>query len=257
MTDQIQETNPEIKSMFVTDKLTLVQIAKSVYSLGINESSILISNEGLSFRGMDNSHVCLIDMGLPNTIFENFETNQDLKITVKTDSFLKLVNSLDTKGSITIEATTKKIIIKQNGLSTVLENYEPSEIDYPLPKIPYDTNMSLSNETTKEIIKVLKQFAKNFDYITFNQFDEQFCLSSKSDDKESSSKTYGKNEIDFKSWEQAETTFSLEYISEFLKTLNAKSEIQIMYSNSKPLRIQTSINNLGRIDFYLAPRIEN
>ena len=53
-------------------------------------------------------------------------------------------------------------------------------------------------------------------------------------------------------------TYSLEYLNPIVKAVGASVEtITCEFSSAKPLRIEFKVANLGRIHFYLAPRVES
>ena len=53
-------------------------------------------------------------------------------------------------------------------------------------------------------------------------------------------------------------TYSLEYLNPIVKAVGTTAEtVTCEFSSAKPLRIEFKVANLGRIYFYLAPRVEN
>jgi len=53
-------------------------------------------------------------------------------------------------------------------------------------------------------------------------------------------------------------TYSLEYLNPIVKAVGNTTGIVICeYSTAKPLRIEFKVANIGRIYFYLAPRVES
>jgi proliferating cell nuclear antigen len=53
-------------------------------------------------------------------------------------------------------------------------------------------------------------------------------------------------------------TYSLEYLNPIVKAMGSTSDSIICeFSSGKPLRIEFKVSNIGRIHFYLAPRVES
>jgi len=53
-------------------------------------------------------------------------------------------------------------------------------------------------------------------------------------------------------------TYSLEYLNPIVKAVGgATGSIICEFSSAKPLRIEFKVTNIGRIHFYLAPRVES
>lgn len=243
---------------FTTDKATLLQIAKSAECM-YEDATFSISEEGISFRAMDPSHVALLDMGIPNACFEKWSCIEEQKFALNIEEFRKLVNSLDTKGSISLQIKEKEILVLQNGFSASVKTIEPSVKDCPLPRIPYDNTIGFSeNEeiNVSEFSKLARKIGTVSDYITIN-CDASKVLFTGKGDQGACEKAYTSQQVKIDNREDSETTYSLEFLMPYLRTLTKDSQIELGFSTSKPMRIQTKVNNIGRIDFYLAPRVEN
>jgi len=53
-------------------------------------------------------------------------------------------------------------------------------------------------------------------------------------------------------------TYSLEYLNPVIKAVgNTAGLVTCEFSSAKPLRIEFKVANIGRIHFYLAPRVES
>ena len=62
----------------------------SAVSTLVEEATFEATVEGISFRGMDPSHVELIDISWPNSAFEKYECDSDIKFGVRTVSYTHL-----------------------------------------------------------------------------------------------------------------------------------------------------------------------
>lgn len=63
----------------------------SAISTLVEEATFEATAEGISFRGMDPSHVALIDISWPNSAFEKYECDGAIKFGVRIDEFSKLI----------------------------------------------------------------------------------------------------------------------------------------------------------------------
>jgi proliferating cell nuclear antigen len=243
---------------FTTEKATLLQIVKSAECM-YSDATFTIDEEGLSYRAMDPSHVAMIDMGIPNTCFEKWSCIEKQKFALNIEEFRRLINSLDAKGSVSIEIHNKKINVKQNGFSASVKTIEPSETDCPLPHLSYENRITFSEDeqvNVLEFTRLVRKIESVSDYVTIN-CDMNKVLFSGEGDKGSCDKQYTREECGINNREDSETTYSLGFLMPYLRTLTKDSQIELAFSSQKPMRIQTRVNNLGRIDFYLAPRVEN
>ena len=64
----------------------------SAISTLVEEATFVATAEGITFRGMDPSHVALIDISWPNSAFEKYECDSDIKFGVRIDEFSNLSN---------------------------------------------------------------------------------------------------------------------------------------------------------------------
>ena len=134
---------------------------------------------------------------------------------------------------------------------------ESSASDTPLPKIPYDSKISL---TSSIFDKILGDVQVVSDYLTINSTDASAEFSGKGDSGEVNI-ILEKNEdelteLDVKA--NSSGTYSLEYLNPIVKAVGTTVEtVTCEFSSSKPLRIEFKVANIGRIHFYLAPRVES
>jgi len=134
---------------------------------------------------------------------------------------------------------------------------ESSASDTPLPKIPYDTKISLSSSSFD---KVLGDVQVVSDYLTIDATEPQAEFSGKGDSGEVNivlEKSKDElTELNVKA--DSSGTYSLEYLNPIVKAVGSSVEtITCEFSSKKPLRIEFKVANIGRIHFYLAPRVEN
>lgn len=230
----------------------------SAISTLVEEATFEATSEGITFRGMDPSHVALIDISWPNSAFEKYESDGDIKFGVRIDEFSKLIKRADKTESIEISITDNMLLIsigknKQYKMRLI----ESSATDTPLPKIPYDAKIGLA---TLLFDKILGDVQVVSDYLTIKTTESKAEFSGKGDSGEvliSLQKQQDElSEISVK--EESVGTYSLEYLNPIVKAVGtASGSIICEYSSAKPLRIEFKVANMGRIHFYLAPRVES
>ena len=231
----------------------------SAVSTLVEEATFEATVEGISFRGMDPSHVALIDINWPNTAFEKYECDSDIKFGVRIDEFSKLVKRADKNNAIEINISDDNMLLVTIGKNKKykMRLIESSASDTPLPKIPYDSKISL---TSSIFDKILGDVQVVSDYLTINSTDASAEFSGKGDSGEVNI-VLEKNEdelteLDVKA--NSSGTYSLEYLNPIVNAVGTTVETDTCeFSSSKPLRIEFKVANIGRIHFYLAPRVES
>lgn len=231
----------------------------SAISTLVEEATFVASSEGITFRGMDPSHVALIDILWPNTAFEKFECDSDIKFGVRIDEVAKLIKRADKKDSITISITedNKLLVTIGDNKKYRIRLIESSATDTPLPRIPYEARIEVPAQSFDRILGDVNVVAE---YLSMSVREEGAAFSGKGDTGEVSidvaKDSDDLTEVSVKN--DSEGTYSLEYLMPVVKAVgNTVGSIVCEFSSSKPMRIEFKVANMGRIHFYLAPRVEN
>jgi len=231
----------------------------SAISTLVEEATFVANAEGITFRGMDPSHVALIDISWPNSAFEKYECDNDIKFGVRVDEFSKLIKRAEKQDSIEIGISEDNMLLVTIGKNKKykMRLIESSASDTPLPKIPYDAKIAL---TASAFDKILGDVQVVSDYLTINATTSKAEFSGKGDSGEVLiDLEKGMEQLTDISVKQESTgTYSLEYLNPVVKAVGTTAgSVTCEYSSAKPLRIEFKVANIGRIHFYLAPRVES
>ena len=231
----------------------------SAVSTLVEEATFEATIEGISFRGMDPSHVALIDISWPNSAFEKYDCDGDIKFGVRIDEFSKLIKRAEKSDSIEINISEDNMLHVSIGKNKKykMRLIESSASETPLPKIPYDSKIGLSSSTFEKILGDIEVVS---DYLSVKAATNTVEFSGKGDTGEAIEKfekgMQGLEEITVS--QESTGTYSLEYLNPIVKAMGGTTgSISLEFSTSKPLRIEFKVANIGRIHFYLAPRVES
>ena len=231
----------------------------SAVSTLVEEATFEATVEGITFRGMDPSHVALIDISWPNSAFEKYNCDSDIKFGVRVDEFSKVIKRAEKNESIEISISDDnmlQILIGKNKKWS-MRLIEGSASDTPLPKISYDSKIGLSSSTFDKILGDIDVVS---DYLSIKTATNNAEFSGKGDSGEAvinfEKGMEGLEEITIN--QECTGTYSLEYLNPIVKAMGSTSDSIICeFSSGKPLRIEFKVSNIGRIHFYLAPRVES
>ena len=231
----------------------------SAISTLVEEATFEATVEGISFRGMDPSHVALIDISWPNSAFEKYSCDGDIKFGVRIDEFSKLVKRAEKSEGIEINISDDNMLRVSIGKNKKykMRLIESSASDTPLPKISYDSKIALSSA---KLDKILGDIDVVSDYLSIKTTSKNVEFSGKGDAGEAII-NLEKNEeelMDISVSQESSGTYSLEYLDPIVKAVGGTADSIICeFSTEKPLRIEFKVANIGRIHFYLAPRVES
>jgi hypothetical protein len=126
----------------------------SAISTLVEEATFEATVEGISFRGMDPSHVALIDISWPNSAFEKYNCDSDVKFGVRVDEFSKLIKRAGKDESVEINISEDNMLLISIGKNKKykMRLIESSDSDTPIPKIPYDSKIGLTSTTFDKIL---------------------------------------------------------------------------------------------------------
>ena len=231
----------------------------SAISTLVEEATFEATVEGVSFRGMDPSHVAVIDISWPNSAFEKYSCDGDLKFGVRIDEFSKLIKRAEKSDSIEINISDDSMLHVSIGKNKKykMRLIESSASDTPLPKISYDSKITLSSS---RLDKILGDVDVVSDYLSIKTTAKNVEFFGKGDAGEATiNLEAGMEEVeDISVSQESSGTYSLEYLDPIVKAVGSTADTIICeFSTEKPLRIEFKVTNIGRIHFYLAPRVES
>lgn len=233
----------------------------SAISTLVDEATFEAAAEGISFRGMDPSHIALIDIHWPNHAFEKYECDSLVKFGIRIDEFSKLIKRADKKDAIEISLSDDSMLhVKMsNGYKREYKTrlIESSASSTPLPKLNFNSRAVL---TAMAFDKVLSDVQVVSEYISIESKPGKINFSGRGDSGEADIALEAGNEglEDLAVKEESKATYSLDYLSKITKAVvSMGGSVTAEYSNKMPLRLEFKIANVGRIHFYLAPRVQD
>jgi len=232
----------------------------SAISTLVDEATFEATAEGISFRGMDPSHVALIDIFWPNSAFDSYRCDSELKFGVRISEFSKLIKRTDKKDELEISISEDMLKIRTIGSykrEYKMRLIESSSASTPLPKLSFNSKLVLSLSSFDKILSDIEVISE---YIEISSYSDKIEFLGKSDTGEANvimePNSEGLEEIEVK--EDSKATYSLDYLLKIVKSVSSVGvSSAIEYSTKMPIRLEFRITNIGRIHFYLAPRVQD
>ena len=224
----------------------------------LEEATFEATAEGMTFKGMDPSHVALIDVSWPNSAFTSYKCDSDVKFGVRVDEVSKLIRRASKTDDVTISLADDNQLQLGIGDSKryKMRLIEGSDTDTPLPKIGFDAKVVMESSALEKMLGDVQAIS---DYVTISAGPGGAKFSGRGDVGEGSMDVAGEDDgTEISADEDIEGTYSLEYLMPAVKAAGKSSgSISCEFSAAKPLRAGFDISGAGYIHFYLAPRIES
>ncbi len=228
----------------------------------IDEASFNFDENGMKLRAMDPSHVAMVDFEWSKVVFQEYVCDGPTKLCVNIGEMLKLLRrvggdesvelSLDPKGA-RLSMTLKGKYTRTFSMATL----EPSTEEVPTPKIAFKASARLTTELLKNALDDAQAVS---DHIVFDISGEKLLIKATGDMGNVVVEVEKGTEelLSLEAMEPSRATFSLSYLSEMVKaSMNLSDILSLELSTDMPIRLNFELPQSGRLQYYLAPRIES
>lgn len=256
---QIKINDKKKKDMFVS----IFQVLKNC-SISI---SVTFEIELIHIQGMDKTHICLFDVKIRNSWFNEYSVLKTNKICFDSNVFHSIISTKSDNQELIIRLDedenedilhitfiseeVKKGDFKKSFKMPLME-YDYEEMN--IPSTDYDAEFSLSSKQITDMFNQLSNFGSD---IIINCTEEDINLNTNGvtgemrvdipiDDLSSYSIVEG---------EEIKLTYSLNYINKMCITNKLSNDIEFSLSNDRPMKISYNLGDDSLMVFYIAPKM--
>jgi len=235
-------------------------VANTISAL-VEEANFEATSEGITFRAMDPSHVALVDLDWPNSAFDKYDCDKQLKLTVRVEDLVKLIRRADSKDNVEISMGDDETLLLKlaNGYERQYQIHliESTYGATPVPKLSFNSKVEITEQTFE---KMLSDISAVSDHIIISADEKKLVFSGKSDSGTGTATLEKGNQelLQLKVKEESKATYSIEYLLNITRAAGKYTDVLAFeYSNKMPLRLTFKLGDKGgQMCFYLAPRIE-
>jgi len=235
------------------------EVVNTIASI-LNEGLFEINEDGLKFRGIDASNVCLIDLKVDKEAFSEFEANESEKIKIKLDSLKDALKKAKKTDTIILETDDKRSKLKvtlkgsiKRTFTIPLINDEGEEVPEPELK-DFKVSIEIDSKTLKDAIETIETVSEN---TIFEATEDSFILSGNDDLEEAIVEIDKTSEplITYNIEEPSKAMYGNDYLKKIIKASKIAPSTKIKFATEYPLVI--SFENSGiRLSFVLAPKLD-
>jgi proliferating cell nuclear antigen len=237
----------------------LVESLKEV----LTDINLYFDGNGLKIMTMDNARVALVYVRLLKDNFEEYFCDSKNMCGINMIYLFKLLKMVSNNDVLTL--FIKKNSLNELGIrienkekNTITESYlkmlDISEEKLDIPDIQYDSVISMPSIDLQKYCRDLSVISNQ---VLISNTDSKFILESVGDF--ASQKILigeAQNGLIFSLKNQnVSETFDLKYLNSFTKSTNLCSTVEIFLKKDYPLVIEYNVANLGKLQFCLAPKI--
>jgi proliferating cell nuclear antigen len=243
----------------ISDAKLLRSVLAAVSAL-VEEADFNMSNDGISLKALDPSHVAMISLNWPKQSFESYECDKLTKIRINLSNIQKLLKKAKSDESIevTYDENSRKLMMILKGKLTkkfIMPTLEAGEEEAPSPKLTFNAKVKILSSSLKEIIDDAQTIADN---VTLEAMQEKFIVNAASELSNATFEVEKGSEalLELEVKEASKATFNLNFLAEMVKAGASASEIATLeFSTNMPIKLEFNLIQASLI-YYLAPRIE-
>ncbi|MHA1265709.1 MAG: proliferating cell nuclear antigen (pcna) [Candidatus Helarchaeota archaeon] len=223
----------------------------------IDVATLKISNDGLSVKAMDPSHVAMVDLEMPPEAFEDLKSDGTSLLRINLTDLNRFMKR--GVGSETIELSLDQ---KQNKLKILFKKgksrrtfklgliTEDEEEELPNPKLDLNAKFTLDTDDFQRAIKDAQIIG---DFINFTISDNVLILEASGDSGDVTIEFEDLVDLSTKGKETA--LYSLEYLVDIIKASSVSNTVSVEFSTEMPIKFKFQLDP-GQLTYLLAPRVE-
>ena len=223
----------------------------------IREETILKFTKGnLSSKITDYSNVALVDVSVPNRLFNDYllDENVEIGLNAKNLLYTKLGSPED---NIKIEITDR--------FKMLLSNFE---IDMDILDPTYMTSVSnlpdefeckclVDIEEIRKIARAANQIRNDTLIFELDNLHENLTISTESEEESIKVETYVIDSLNKKSTHNLKSAYPVDFVLSITNTLYnlAIQELEMGFGNDFPMQLSSPLHETGKVVYYIAPRV--
>ena len=225
-----------------------------------DELTMYVDETGIQLRGMDPSHVAMVDAKILPELFEKFE-HTEKTITVNLSEFCKFLDRIGGKEKATINYSVERaelqILAKKTGYTRrfTLPTLEPLDDETPAPKIFFKAEGRILTQSVDRAIKDADLVSEHVKFV----MTEAGMKINGVGDMGSASNEFDKDGdelLELKVEEEANATYTLSYLKDMFSGLKKLSDVVVIeLSTDMPMKIKADAIQDIELTLFLAPCI--
>lgn len=224
-----------------------------------DDAMFICNNEGITFRGMDPSHVALLEVHFPKSSFLELDCEASF-FGVNVTDFMNIMTTAGDGDLVELNIKGKESMkIKVDGslkMEFNLRLIERSEVNIPMPRIEVGTKISLAPNMFAKILGNIERVSA---HLMMNSLENGIEFSGKGDtgDARINLEKGNVNLTLHEIIEESISTYDIVLMAKIIRSIGKTcTTVNMEYGNQTPVKMLFEMPSLAKAEYYLAPRIE-
>jgi proliferating cell nuclear antigen len=223
----------------------------------VDEAKIHLSPDGMSIRAVDPANVAMLTLNLKSSAFEEFTaTEGELGVDLNRLNDILSMAERTEPVELELDEESHKLMVRMSGLTYKISLLDPSSIrkEPKVPELDLPAKIVLSGNELRRAVKAAEKVS---DHMSMGVDGDIFYLEAEGDSDRMRLDIL-KDQLISLEPADARSLFSLEYLSDMIKSAGKASEVTIELGKDFPVKISFQIaEGNGDVGYLLAPRIES
>jgi proliferating cell nuclear antigen len=224
----------------------------------LNDANIVFDANGMKILTLDTARTALIDLTLSSENFEEYTCEYETVVGVNMANLFKLLKIIGNSDTLELTVTrrdsmTLKVVNSEKNTSTVfdLKLLDINDDRIELPNVPIESVTTLASVDFQRLCRDMGNISSE---INIFRKDSVLLMSCEGEFAKQSTEIECVEVVDI----PVRGLYSLKYLNIFTKATTMSSKMQLrLNSTTNFLVLHYNVANLGHMEFYLAPKLED
>jgi len=224
----------------------------------IREETILkFTKESLSSRITDYGNVALVDVSVPNGLFNDYLLDENVEIGLNAKNLLLYTKLGSPEDNIKIEITDRFKMLLDN-FEIDIDIFDPTYMT-SVSKLPdeFECKCLVDIEEIRKIACAGNQIRNDSLIFELDNLHENLTISTENEEESIKVETYVIDTLNKKSTHNLKSAYPVDFVLSITNTLYnlGMREIEMSFGNEFSMRLSSPLHETGKVVYYIAPRI--
>ncbi len=224
----------------------------------VSETNFEFSEKGLEIIALDPANVAMVIFNLFPSDFGDYDVKQKEKMGLSLPKLKQVLRRMKTNDKIIMEIVESKLKIQLKGNNTrtfYIPIIEVEEKEQKIPNFDFKVNISMDSKQFSEAVSDVDIVGESVSLITES---DKFSVMAEGDLSKANIEMKKDDNLMMEApVDKIKAKYSIEYLKKMVSGEKIADKVSISFSPDYPLKLSYSIIDKVKIDFILAPRVDN